>query len=115
MISLNMTGLDMTFDKLDELQAELLDSIYQATQNASQEVLEQASRNCPVITGNLRRSIKTEVQKLDNGAEGRVYSECEYAGYVHEGTRGRRAKPFMRNALDQCRGRILDYYKSLID
>jgi hypothetical protein len=50
------------------------------------EVANAARRRCPVDNGQLRASIRSQV--ITHGSEtiGEVYSDLEYAAYVHEGT-----------------------------
>lgn len=55
---------------------------------------------CPVDTGNLRASIRS--QKIDNQSA-KVFTDVEYADYVEEGTRYQKAQPFMMPALEMNR------------
>lgn len=56
----------------------------QAMAQACAEVQSAAREKCPSDTGNLRRSIDFEVE--DDGREGVVFSNVEYAPYVEVGT-----------------------------
>lgn len=63
----------------------------------------KAKQLCPVDTGRLRTSIHT-VTFYANGEPGvRVGSDVNYAGYVHDGTRHMRGRPFLYNAIDAAR------------
>lgn len=104
---------------------------------ASYAVEQKAKENCPGPTGMLRRSITTSVEETDNGYEGTVGSDVEYAPYVHEGTgiysrtgtgrqevpwvyfnkakghfvttSGIKPKPFLSDALEEVSANIGDY------
>lgn len=52
----------------------------------------------PVKTGTLRRSIHTHALGFQRGY---VATNTDYAIYVHEGARGRKANPFMQRAVDK--------------
>jgi len=65
----------------------------------------------PVVTGQLRRSIK---QIRFNTVFGAVYSDPAIAPYnkwVHDGTRYMKKRPFLQNAVDSRRPAILNYMK----
>lgn len=66
----------------------------------SQHVVNGARDRCPVDTGNLRGSIQYEIAEDKNGLSARVGTNVPYAIYVHEGSRGRKGTPFLRDALD---------------
>lgn len=62
---------------------------------------------CPVVTGRLRDSITNVYEK------GSVYvgTNVEYAPYVELGTSKRKAKPYLRPAIEDH----LDEYKGIIE
>ena len=70
-------------------------------------VIERAAKQrAPVDTGNLRRSITTEIDPArGDKATGRVGTGVHYAPYVEFGTRYTRAQPFLGPALEQARRR----------
>jgi len=53
----------------------------------------------PVDTGQLRRSITTEVEINDKNIVGRVGTNVKYAPYVELGTRKMSPRPYLRPAL----------------
>ncbi len=61
-----------------------------------------AKENAPVDTGNLRRSITSEVEKGSNPF-GRVGTNVVYAVYQEIGTRHHPAHPFLRPAMEAVR------------
>lgn len=64
-------------------------------------VSNQAKANCPVDTGRLRASIGVSQSAGADGAVTTVQATADYAIYVHEGTRYTRARPFLRDALNE--------------
>jgi len=50
------------------------------------DVANAARRRCPVDDGTLRASIRSRVSQRGGEAVGEVYSDLEYAAYVHQGT-----------------------------
>lgn len=46
----------------------------------------EAKERCPVQTGELRRSIMTEINADTDQIEGKVGTTLDYAPYIHEGT-----------------------------
>lgn len=105
------------------------DKIEQALGKACALLEREAKKKAPKDTGNLRRSITSEV----SGDEGIVYTPLEYAPYVEYGTgifaegggrqdawsyqddegnwhttRGQKPQPFMRPALDENRDKIVE-------
>lgn len=80
---------DLSDIDIDEIvQAELTKTAYKIEANAK--------RNCPIDTGNLRRSITTDIGDMEVD----VGSNCEYASYVHDGTYKMAARPFLEEAAD---------------
>lgn len=66
------------------IHKDLPNYLKQAMAEACAEVQGAAREKCPSDTGNLRRSIDFEVE--DDGREGVVFSNVEYAPYVEVGT-----------------------------
>lgn len=129
---------EIKFDGLDEL-LNSLDNLVSTTQieqslgKACALVERAAKQKAPKGTGELRRSITSEVKDL----EGVVYTPLEYAPYVEYGTglfaeeggrqdvpwnykddegnwhstSGQHPQPFMRPALDENREEILRIMK----
>lgn len=70
----------------------------------AQLVTDEAKRRSPVDTGRLRASITWQLLTDDDGLFARVGTDVHYAGYVHDGVRGRIGRPFLREALDEVLG-----------
>ena len=101
-VSLNFKDLDVE----NAVQRELKDT--------ASEIEKQAKANAPVLTGNLRNSITSDVK----GLEANIGTDCEYAGYVHDGTYRMPARPFLDSAaekeLDGIEDRIADIIARLL-
>ena len=113
------------------------DEIKSKLQKACALVERSAKEKAPKDTGELRRSITSEVRGSDNGLEGVVFTPLEYAPYVEFGTglfaekggrsdvpwnyqddegkwhstSGQHPQPFMRPALNENREEILRILK----
>lgn len=107
--------------KLDKMVNE--DKIKSALLQGALAIEKDAKLNCPVDTGNLRRSIETSVE--DGGMTVRVGTPVEYAPYVEYGHRqevgrfvpqiGKRlvneyvpAQPFLAPAFEKNRDQIIN-------
>jgi hypothetical protein len=63
----------------------------------------RAKTLAPVDTGRLRSSIRWNLQRRPSGVVATVGTDVEYGLAVHEGARGRRPRPFLRDALPAAR------------
>lgn len=70
----------------------------EAIKNGALEIEQLAKTRCPVDTGNLRRSIHTEI-KSDKEAE--IGTPVEYAPYVEFGTIYQPPQPFLIPSAEQ--------------
>lgn len=69
-------------------------------------VVGEAKRRCPVDTGYLRGSIGYAIVRTGNRTILRIYTNVEYAEFVHEGTRRMEGRPFIRDAIEQKQAQI---------
>lgn len=60
----------------------------------------------PVDTGYLRYTTGSFFEGGGIGFKGIVYPAAHYAGFVHEGTRFMKGRPFLKQAVDSSVGRI---------
>lgn len=131
MSEIKFEGMDELMKTIDKLAD--TEKIKQALGRACAVVERSAKQKAPKDTGELRRSITSEV----NGTEGVVFTPLEYAPYVEYGTglfaeeggrmdapwnyqddrgewhstSGQHPQPFMRPALDENREEILRILK----
>lgn len=66
-------------------------------QPLTDEVLARAQQTCPVRGGELARSLRSQVEVTSSKVTGAVYTDVEYAPYVHEG----------RGPIEAAPGRVL--------
>lgn len=125
-----------------EMTEKMPSKVVECLRNACLKVEADAKNNCPKATGELRRSIQTEVNGDGQTAEGIVGTNCDYAIYVHEGTgiysrtgsgrsdvpwtyysdklghfvktSGIHSTPFLENAMNTNRSSIVEYFKGVI-
>lgn len=125
---------------LNALAKRMPSILSQAMGKACAVVRNEAVKNAPSKTGELRRSIDFRVS--DNGTEGLVFSNLDYAPYVEVGTgiyakrggrdtpwtypyykdgrtqfartRGMRARPYLEPAMQQNSTRVRQCFEGLI-
>ena len=95
--------MQFKFKGLDKLRKRLaknvdMDAVKNVVKKHGAEMQQNAMRQAPVDTGNLKRSIGIEI--LDSGMTALVMPTAEYAPYVEFGTRFNYAIPFMRTSFD---------------
>lgn len=74
-------------DVLDTIQNYVsVENIESAVEQACALVERRAKEEAPVLTGELRRSITSEVEASETEVRGVVYTPLEYAPYVEYGT-----------------------------
>ena len=121
---------------LNQFEKNLPNLLEAALEKACLIVENSAKQNCPVNDGQLRQSISHIVE----GTKGEVGTNVEYAPYVEVGTgiystegngrqtpwsykdakgewhttKGMKAQPYLKPALDENRGRVLECFKELI-
>jgi HK97 gp10 family phage protein len=85
----------------------LQETCVKATQAVALVIEQQTKRNCPVDTGNLRRSYTTSTSMMldQNTALATVGTNVFYAPFVEFGTRRHRAQPHLGPALEYARAR----------
>lgn len=130
-LTVELKGLDKLINEVVDEQA-----LSQALGRACALVERSAKEKAPKDTGELRRSITSEIR----GNEGVIYTTLEYAPYVEYGTglfaenggrtdvpwcyqddkgewhstSGMKPQPFMRPALDENREQIIEIIKGAI-
>lgn len=123
-------------ERLDSLENELPNLLEKALEKACLIVENSAKQNCPVDSGQLRQSIKHEV----DGLTGEIGTNVEYAPYIEIGTgiystqgngrqtpwkyqdakgqwhttKGMKAQPFLKPALESNFGQIARCFEELL-
>ena len=134
-MSIQFQGLDELLNSLEELAD--ADKFEKALGKACAIVEREARTKAPKDNGQLRRSIKSKIEKDGENIRGVVFTPLAYAPYVEYGTglfaeeggrkdvpwhyqddegkwhttSGQKPKPFMRPALDENREQILRIIK----
>jgi HK97 gp10 family phage protein len=125
-MNIEVTGLEDIFDSLDEITD--VNKLIHNMGKACALVERAAKQKAPKDTGNLRRSITSEVEHTGDNVIGTVFTPLQYAPYVEYGTglfaeggggrtdvpwsyqddkgdwhttSGMEPQPFMRPALDE--------------
>ena len=130
---IRIEGLEAVFERLDGITDEA--KLRHAMGKACAVIERAAKEKAPKGTGDLRRSITSEVMELGDETVGIVFTPLEYAPYVEYGTglfaeggggrtdvpwrykddegnwhstSGQHPQPFMRPALDENRDKIAE-------
>ncbi len=99
----------------DKITAEIEKKAMDRLEEAGQIIADKARQKVPVQSGNLRDSIRVTRLKGDPKQNIRVYAGNRkkrdqggafYAHIVEYGSVKMPAKPFLRPALNECRGRV---------
>lgn len=73
--------------EMDRVCDALREGMAQGVQDAADQIRNRAKHLAPVMTGELRMSIQSELtEEGGDTASARVYTPSQYAIYVHEGT-----------------------------
>ncbi len=84
------------YNRIPEITARFPGAVRAAVAKAAYDIEADAKTLCPVDTGALRGSIKTQVE----GTSAKVTASMEYAGYVEFGTYKMAPRAYMRPAAD---------------
>ena len=84
--SIEFDGLDKMIAYYDKVEKELQEEVKRTVDKSVKTMLDNAKNRAPVDTGNLRRSIHSELNIDKGNIEGRVVATAEYAPYVEFGT-----------------------------
>jgi HK97 gp10 family phage protein len=106
--SVTIEGADDLLRKLAELTKVAQGEVVQrAVMDGAYIVEREAKRIVPVDTGNLKNSIRSELDEIEATRVTAVTgTNVEYAPYVELGTGRQRPKPYLRPALDTQQGLI---------
>lgn len=113
---ITIEGLDEFRDNLSHVASTMPNYIYRAMNEAVGDVQSSARHEAPWKTGNLKKSIMTEIQ--NSGLTGIVYQDslmADYGIYQEEGTRYIKGKYFMKKGMEQNQTKIKDLFEAAID
>ena len=75
----------------------------------------EAKNTAPRDSGTLVNSIKHEVEEQGVKTIGAIYSELDYAPYVHDGTSKMAGRPFLSKATITKRPEVVQVFTDFID
>lgn len=84
-------------------------------EDACKIVEAKAKDNCPVDSGVLAGSISHLVDNNGDTTDGYIYTEVEYAPYVHDGTSKMASRPFLSRATITERPKVVKVFKEFFE
>lgn len=134
MTEVRVTGIPEALAHIRKMGEQVQAAASVAVVSTALDIQAEAKRNTPVDTGRLRNSIAvaqdpaeasrnsdaaTEAGEASNAIQKGMLSavigtNVNYAPKIHEGTRFIAPRPFLRNALEANRGKLLDELRTLI-
>lgn len=103
-VKVSVQGVDRIRKMLKSMEDAASDVLLKGAKAGGKIALSYAKEHCPVDTGRLRNSLKlTDDKKTPKKATVKVdYDKSlRYGTFVELGARGKKANPFMRNAVDK--------------
>lgn len=110
-VDVKLEGIEKLRNKLGKFPAKLDLAINRGIQKYSYLVENIGKQLTPVDTGRLRASITTNILPF----RGTVYTNVNYAVYVHEGTEFMEARPFLREAREATDSDLNDIMREEIE
>ena len=108
-VKVAIEGADKIVKRLKEMDDAAGDVLMKAAMEGGEIVLEEAKRNCPVDTGNLRNSLKlTKDKQTKTKATVKIDFDktLKYGTHVELGTKNQVAQPFLRASVDDNQNTI---------
>ena len=108
-VKVAIEGVEKIVKKLKEMDDAAGDVLMKAAMEGGEIVLEEAKRNCPVDTGNLRNSLKlTKDKQTKTKATVKIDFDktLKYGTHVELGTKNQAAQPFLRASVDDNQNTI---------
>ena len=110
MLKVQVTVKDNTREIIAELQKQQTSFVALG----AAQIQTQARVRVPVLTGNLRNSIQTEVYTEDGQAVSETGPTADYSTYVEYGTRFQKAQPFMEPGYQAAKPNIDRIFERLL-
>ena len=108
-VKVAIEGAEKIVKKLKEMDDAAGDVLMKAAMEGGEIVLEEAKRNCPVDTGNLRNSLKlTKDKQTKTKATVKIDFDktLKYGTHVELGTKNQASQPFLRASVDDNQNTI---------
>ena len=103
-VKVAIEGAEKLVKKLKEMDDAAGDVLMKAAMEGGEIVLQEAKKNCPVDTGNLRNSLQlTKDKQTKTKATVKIdYDKSlKYGTHVELGTKDQPAQPFLRSSVDE--------------
>ena len=103
-VKVAIEGAEKLVKKLKEMVDAAGDVLMKAAMEGGEIVLQEAKKNCPVDTGNLRNSLQlTKDKQTKTKATVKIdYDKTlKYGTHVELGTKDQPAQPFLRSSVDE--------------
>lgn len=114
-ISISVKNLDQILNAFKAFPNETAVALREASTKSAFKVEREAKLVTPVDTGRLRSSIATSLGILNKGITSVVSTNVNYAGWVHDGTRRMKSRPYMKIGADASLSYITSQYVAAIE
>ena len=102
--------------RTDETKQQVLDAIFQATQEVFELDIKPAAADAsPKKTGTNARSIDADVTQQPDGVHAELYTQSGYGGYLELGTRHMSPKPYLNPAFEEGIASLPEKVKEKLD
>lgn len=99
--------MSVSFRPNPRFNTKVLEAAKATTDIFQMDVVQEAKRNAPVLTGTLRRSIDSEVRQQGTRLEANLFTQCGYGAYPELGTVRMQAQPYMWPAFEKYKSKII--------
>ena len=95
-----VTGIDSLIRKLNEIGGNSTAVLEKSIAECAVFVRDDARLNCPVDTGELRRSIDCKTETSKGEVTGTIFTNMHYAQHVEYGTIKQKSQPYLYPAIN---------------
>ncbi|MEI6796615.1 MAG: HK97-gp10 family putative phage morphogenesis protein [Methanomassiliicoccales archaeon] len=113
-VSVTIKGLDELAAKLQHLGEEVRTKAKEEIMTSALEIESRAKELCPVDTGRLRSSIRTDSSTEGEELGATVFTDVDYAPYIELGTSRMAAQPFLVPAVEQVAPQMIRNLETII-
>ncbi len=106
-LTLELRGFEEFRRFLRDFPSRVKIAMEEAGEEASKLIATRAKSIAPKRTGRLRDSIRPSGLTIEAGAP--------YARFVHEGTRYMKPRPFLRDAIEELKGKVRNIFRTKIE